>query len=62
MAKMTDEEKAFKKQCNGAALDNEELLEEAAKVPGPLGDAAKATIAAQQAFEAQLKRIRFEVG
>lgn len=62
MAKMSEAEKAFKKEFNGAAMDMSELVDEAAELEGPLGDAARAVKATTKLFERELERINFEVG
>lgn len=62
MPKMSEAEKAFKKEHNGGGLDTAELVDEAAKLDGPLGDAARAVKATMKLFERELERINFEVG
>lgn len=59
---LTREERAFRKQYDGAALDEEEIASAAEEVPGPLGEAAKALSAARERFERELERIGYEHG
>lgn len=59
---LTKEERAFRKQYDGAALDEEELAGAALSVPGSLGDAARALLSAKAEFDSELERIGFEHG
>lgn len=60
--KLTKGERAFRKQYDGAAIDEEELASAAEEVPGPLGDAARALINARAVFELELERIGYKHG
>ncbi len=62
MAKLTKAERAFMKQFSGAALCEDEILEEAAQVEGPVGEKARAVREAKRAFDKELERIGFEAG
>lgn len=59
---VTKEERDWVKENNGAPIDDNELAERASDLDGRLGDAAKAVLAAQEKFEAELTRVRYERG
>lgn len=60
--KLTKEEKQFRRDADGAPVDDDELAAMAAKVPGSLGMAAKFYLYARDQFQEELKRIGLEEG
>lgn len=59
-AKMTEAQ--FVEKFNGAPWDDQQLVEEAAKVDGELGQLARTLRAAKSAFDSKLEALGFEVG